>query len=204
VPLFAREGVPIGVVCVLDSQARKADAEDLLILEQLGRQGSLLLQMLALGREENELPGRYGAGMVLRPTLEVMVDAELRLLRQYGGSLSLALIELNDVEPVRQRILHASSRERLGPRRVAIYKRDRADGAGAFVSDLVHGVEAAADVDAVGEADIAGTQLPGLGGPDLVRLAELGLQQALDSGGRWDRLVLRHEALPPMEPAAAH
>jgi hypothetical protein len=49
-----------------------------MILEQLGRQGSLLLRLLALGRPESELPGRLGPGMALRPTLEVLGDRAAR------------------------------------------------------------------------------------------------------------------------------
>ncbi len=117
VPLLAPEGIPIGVVCLLDSHARRTHAEDLAILEQVGRQGSLLLKLLALGRPESELPGRLGAGMMLRPSLELLVDAELRLLRQRTGSMELAVVEMDDPEQMREAVLQARDRERLGARR---------------------------------------------------------------------------------------
>ena len=78
----------------VDAHARQTYAEDLVILEQIGRQGSLLLKLLALGRPESELPGRLGAGMMLRPSLELLVDAELRLLRRNAGSMELAVVEM--------------------------------------------------------------------------------------------------------------
>ena len=173
-------------------------AEDLLILEQVGRQGSLLLKLLALGRPEAELPGRLGAGMMLRPGLEMLVDAELRVLRHSGGSMELAVIEMDDPDQLREAVLHARNRERLGagafgPWRVAVYKRDRADGAAGEIRTLLSGFDGTTLLHGVGAAGIAGTQLPAIGGQDLIRLAELALEQALQTGGGRHRLVLQHE-----------
>src|SRR5215471_6776260 len=113
VPLLAPEGIAIGVICLLDSNVRRTQAEDLLILEQVGRQGSLLLRLLALGRPESELPGRLGAGMLLRPALELLIDAEMRLLRQAGGSIEVAVVEMDDPEHMREAVMQAGNRERL-------------------------------------------------------------------------------------------
>ena len=198
VPLLAPEGIPIGVVCLIDSQARRTSAEDLTILEQVGRQGSLLFRLLALGRPESELPGRYGAGMMLRPSLEVLVDAELRRLRQSTGSMELAVVEMDDLEQMRQAVLQARSRERLGagalgPTRVAVYKRHPQGGAAHEIRALLASVERTSQVRAVGAAGIGGAQLPAVTGQDLIRLAELALEQALQAGGGTQRLVLQHE-----------
>jgi CheY-like chemotaxis protein len=201
VPLLAPEGIPIGVVCLVDSQARKTHAEDLVILEQIGRQGSLLLKLLALGRPESELPGRLGAGMMLRPSLEVLLDAELRLLRQSSGSLELAVVEMDDPQQMREAVLQARDRERLGagalaPTRVAVYKRhtggDAANEIRALLSSFDDGT---VRLRGVGAAGIIGdVELPGITGQDLIRLAELALEQALQTGGA-QRLVLQHEVL---------
>jgi len=198
VPLMAPEGDPIGVVCLVDAQARRMYAEDLTILELLGRQGSLLLQLLALGRPESELPGRLGPGMMLRPALEVLVDAELRRLRQSTGSMELAVVEMDDPQQMREAVLQARSRERLGagalaPTRVAVYKRDPRDGAASEIRTLLAGLEGTTHLRAVGSAAIAGAQLPAVTGQDLIRLAELALEQALQTGGGTQRLVLQHE-----------
>ena len=93
------------MICLLDANPRHTRAEDLLILEQVGRQGSLLLKMLALGRPESEFPGRLGPGMLLRPSLELIVDAEVRLLRETGGSMELAIAELDDPEELREAVV---------------------------------------------------------------------------------------------------
>jgi CheY-like chemotaxis protein len=199
VPLLAPEGMPVGVICLLDSEPRRASAEDLLILEQVGRQGSLLLKLLALGMPDSELPGRLGAGMVLRPSLELMVDAELRLLRRAGGSMELAVVEMDDAQELREAVVRAQNRERLaagalGPRRVAVYKRDRADGAGTEIQTLLDSLEATTRLYGVGAAGISGTRVPALCGQDLLRLAELELEEALASGGGMQRMVLEHHA----------
>jgi CheY-like chemotaxis protein len=203
VPLLAPERVPIGVICLLDSQPRTTHTEDLLILEQVGRQGSLLLKLVALGRPESELPGRLGPGLLLRPSLDLMVDAELRLLRKIGGSMELAVVEMDDPQELREAVVQACNRERLGagalgPRRVAGYKRDRSDGAAAEIHKLLNNLETTTHLHGVGAAGIVGTQLPALSGQDLVRLAELELENALLTGGR-QRMVLQHEVMRASE-----
>ena len=201
VPLLAPEGIPIGVVCLVDARARKTYAEDLVILEQIGRQGSLLLKLLALGRPESELPGRLGAGMMLRPTLEVLLDAELRLLRQSAGSLELAVVEMDDPQQMREAVLQARDRERLGagalaPTRVAVYKRHAGGDAANEIRALLSSFDGPVRLRGVGAAGIiGGTQLPAVTGQDLIRLAELALEQALQTGGGAQRLVLQHEVL---------
>jgi CheY-like chemotaxis protein len=200
VPLLAPEGMPIGVVCLIDPRARATSAEDLLILEQVGRQGSLLLKLVALGRPESELPGRLGPGLMLRPSLDLLVDAELRLLRRNGGSMELAVVEMNDPQELREAVVRARNRERLGagelgPRRVAVYKRDRAGGAAAEIEELLSDLETRTPLGGVGAAGIAGSQLPALGGQDLIRLAELELDEALLTG-KSCRLALQHEMMP--------
>jgi len=199
VPLLAPEGIPIGVICLVDERARTTHAEDLLILEQLGRQGSLLLKLLALGRPDSELPGRLGPGLVLRPSLDVMIDAELRLLRKIGGSMELAVVEMDDPQELREAVLRAHDRERLaagalGPRRVAVYKRDREGGAAYEIERLLSDLESTTQLQGVGMAGIVGTRLPALTAQDLFRMAELELEEALLTGGR-KRLVLQHEVV---------
>ena len=161
VPLLAPEGTPIGVICLLDARPRTTQAEDLLILEQVGRQGSLLLKLLAGGRPESELPGRLGPGLVLRPSLDLMVDAELRMLRKLGGSMELAVVEMDDPQDLRQAVVRARDRERLGAgalgaRRVAVYKRDKEGGAAEEIDRLLGELEATTHLQGVGAAGIAG------------------------------------------------
>jgi len=192
VPLLAPEGIPIGVICLIDPRARATSAEDLMILEQVGRQGSQLLKLLALGRPDAELPGRLGPGLMLRPSLDLLVDAELRLLRRNGGSMELAVVEMDDPQELREAVMRARNRERLGagelgPTRVAVYKRDRAHGAADEIVDLLSELETRVPLNGVGAAGIAGSHLP-------ARLAELELEEGLLSGQR-QRLVLQHEVM---------
>src|SRR5262249_462837 len=147
-----------------------------------------------------------GPGLVLRPSLDLMVDAELRMLRKLGGSMELAVVEMDDPEELRQAVVQAHDRERLGagvlgPRRVAVYKRDREVGAAGEIDKLLSDLEATTHLQGVGAAGIVGTRLPALTGQDLVRLAELELEDALLTGER-QRLVLRHEVMLPGEHAA--
>jgi twitching motility two-component system response regulator PilH len=198
VPLLSPDGDPIGVVCLVDAKARRTYAEDLTILEQVGRQGSLLLRLLALGQPASELPGRLGPGMMLRPSLELLVDAELRRLRQSTGSMEVAVVEMDDPQQMREAVLHARNPERLGagalgPTRVAVYKRHPLDGAAGEIRTLLVGLERTTQLRAVGAAGIGGTQLPAVTGQDLIRLAELTLEQTLQTGGGTQRLVLQHE-----------
>jgi hypothetical protein len=134
---------------------------------------------------------------MLRPSVDLLVDAELRLLRRHGGSMELAVVEMNDPQELREAVVRARDRERLGagelgPRRVAVYKRDHAGGAAAEIEELLSDLRT--PLGGVGAAGIAGSQLPALGGPDLVRLAELELDEALLTGKR-HRLALQHEEM---------
>jgi hypothetical protein len=198
VPLVAPTGIAIGVVCVLDPQPRKTHAEDLIILEQVGRQGSLLLRMLAMHSPPSQLPGRYGAGMMLRPSLEVVADAEMRLLREIGGSMELAVVEIDEPERLRELVVSAPSRERLGAgvlgaTRVTVYKRASDGHAAAHIAEILRRVNETASPLGAGIAAIEGSGMPALTGRDLIHLAELSLEQALQSGGGTRRLVLQHD-----------
>jgi twitching motility two-component system response regulator PilH len=202
VPLLAPSGVAIGVVCIIDPLPRHTHAEDLQILERVGKQGSLLLRMLATQSPSSHLPGRLGAGMMLRPTLEVILEAEVRMLRESGGSMALAVVELEEPERMRELVLSAPDRQRLGAgalgtTRVAVYKRDANDDAAAQIDEILRRLEETTPSLGVGVASIEGSGLPAIGGRDLIRLAEVSLDHALQSGGGTERLVLHHEATQP-------
>jgi CheY-like chemotaxis protein len=202
VPLIAPTGIPIGVVCILDRQPRQTLAEDLLILEQVGRQGSLLIRMLAINSPESQLPGRLGAGMMLRPSLELVLDAEVRMLCSLGGSMEVAVVELADPERMRELVVGAENRERLGAgalgtTRVAVYKRDTGLNAAAQIEEILRRLQQTASPLGVGITGLEGSGLPALGGHDLIRLAEVSLDQALQTGSGTERLLLQHAASHP-------
>ena len=136
--------------------------------------------------------------MLLRPALELLIDAEMRLLRQAGGSIEVAVVEMDDPEHMREAVMQAGNRERLaagalGSTRVAVFKRDRSCEASSEIHALLSGLNATTPLLGVGASGIAGHQLPALGGPELLRLAELALEHTLQSGNAEERLVLHHE-----------
>jgi hypothetical protein len=129
------------------------------------------------------------------------VDSELRLLRQSAGSMELAVVEMDDPEQMREAVLQARDRERLGagaltPTRVAVYKRNARGDAAAAIHTLLSSFDETVRLRGVGTAGIIGdAQLPAVTGQDLIRLAELALEQALQTGGGAQRLMLQHEVL---------
>jgi CheY-like chemotaxis protein len=198
VPVLAPDKTPIGVLCVLDARPRAIAAEDLLILEHFG---CVVSQRLALVRPES---GPYpGPGVFDRETFSLLIDAEARLLHRDGGSMELGVVEVDDVRTVGEAVAHATVRERLaasvvGATRVAICKRDRNDGAARQVEAVLGEVRAAGSLRAAGGASIAGSGPPAVGGQDLLHLAEVALDNALQVGGGTQRLVLQHEVSAPM------
>jgi CheY-like chemotaxis protein len=198
VPLHAPEGASIGALCLLDKHPRLIPAEDLLLLEHIGRRGSILIRLLTEGRPYSELPGRLGPGMALQDTFEMMVTLEARLLRRNGGSLVVAVFDVDDPPQVGDAIMHARCRERLasgqlGPRRVAVVKRDPADGARAQLDELLRDLGTAVRLGTVGAVDLAGEALPLFPGGELIHLAELTLEQAREDGSGVESLVMRRE-----------
>lgn len=201
VPVFGGDRLAVGVICLFDGKPRAFAAEDLAILELFGRETAQFLSGLAAGRPPAALPGRNGAGMMHGSALEVVLDAEVRLLRRVGGSMTLAIVEAADLWAVCEAFAASPSPLRLGagviaPARVALYKRETGDDSAAAIEALLAAVEARTHVSAVGLVSVGGAGLPALDGRDLLHLANLALDRALASDGGIDRLVLRHELQP--------
>jgi len=140
--------------------------------------------------------------MMLRPSLEVILDAEVRMLRKLGGSMELAVVELEDPERMRELVMGAKDRERLGAgalgtTRVAVYKRDTGPNATPHIEEILRRLEQTAPPLGIGITAVEGSGLPALGGQDLIRLAEMSLEQALQTGTGTERLVLQHAADHP-------
>ena len=122
-------------------------------------------------------------------------------LKIYGGTLTPFggfALSAPLKEQMRQAVLQVPSPERLGagalgPTRVAVYKRHPQEGAADEIRTLLAGFEGTSQLRAVGVAGIMGAHLPAITGQDLIRLAELALEQALEAGGGIQRLVLQHE-----------
>jgi CheY-like chemotaxis protein len=198
VPLRTVDDVPVGVVCAFDQQPRQFYADDLVILEQFGRRGSALLDLLARGRFDQELPGILGAGLLARVTFELLLDAEARILRRAGGSLEIIVVELHEVEAARTVVLEAREPQRLaattlGTHRVGLFKRDPGPAAARKLEEILAQLSQHTVLCAAGSACMAGDELPALSGQDLLHLAEVALDGALETGGGMQRLVLQQE-----------
>jgi len=171
----------------------------------LARIGSLTLALLADGRALAELPTTLKAGLVLRRTFELLLDAELRLLQRTGGSLELVAIEVDDPQRVTEALRTAEHQTRLvagflDRRRVAIFARDTGDGAEGTIAAVVRTLGAGRPLRAAGATAVSGKGLPPLAGFDLLRLAEIALDQAELTGGR-QRLSLHHEISQSVYPS---
>jgi hypothetical protein len=174
-------------------------AEDLLILEHFGSTVSSRGLALEPGRSE---PDR-GPAVSDRETFSLMVDAEARQLHRDGGSMELDMLEVGDLRTVSEALAHATVHERLaaavvGAERVAICKRDRTDGAARQLQAVLREVTAAGSLRAAGAASIAGSGPPAVAGQDLLHLAEVALDNALEVGGGTQRLVLQVEVSAPV------
>jgi CheY-like chemotaxis protein len=198
VPLTSPEGVAVGVLALIAAQRRRVPAEDLLILEQLGRRASLLAAAPEAAGRQRRLPA---PGVAVSGTFDVLLDAELRLLQRLGGSLELALVEIDDTDAVSSALSQVTAPERLlgcvrGPGCAAVYKRESGPNAQIAVTEALrvlrhsgHGSAAA------GLVGVSGDSLPTLGAAALFRMAELALDQSIAAGGGSHRIRLTVEPI---------
>jgi CheY-like chemotaxis protein len=197
VPLVGPEGVAVGVLCLFDDEARTFQAEDLLILEQLGRRASQLIDALAAGRP-TEQGWSTSPGMAIASTFEWLLDAELRLLERQGGSLELAVVEIADPVRISDVLMQHDERERLaggvlGPARGAIFKRDRGRGSARVMDDLFRSLSDKSIDHAAGIVSVADPDTARIGASGLIRIASLALERALQSEAGMQRVVVQSE-----------
>ncbi len=193
VPL-ASNGIPVGTICLFDAVPRIFGAEDLSILEEVGR-GAL--------SSANALPGAVDRiGLFTAGTFSRLLAAELLLHRRHGGSLDLVLVEHAPVADI-DRILGAAhgavSRQRFGVSRrgvdtLALFKRDPTPtGASRTLGDALVALGRVAPVRAAGWISL-GDHLPSPSAPDLFELARGAFEQARASGaGTIERFELRRQ-----------
>jgi CheY-like chemotaxis protein len=197
VPLIGPEGVTVGVACLFDGSPRMFQAEDLLILEQVGRRASELIDALVAGRP-TEQGWSTSPGMAIASTFEWLLDVELRLLARYGGSLELAVVELADPVRISEVLAHGSDRERLAggvlaPNRGAVFKRDRGSGSARVMDELFRSLAAKSIHHVAGIVSVADPDTARIGASGLIRIASLALERALQSDGGMRRVVFRSE-----------
>lgn len=203
VPLTTHDGAPVGVVCLADRRPRSFALEDLELLQHFARRGALLVRMITGQGAHGEMPARFGPGVLVPSMFATLVDLELKLLDNNGGSFALAAIESVDVAIVGALLARAPDRERLvagvwSAGRVGICARNRDGNAGARIDALVRELLRVVPDAAVGVTALSGVDLPAFTSQDVMRLSRLALERAISAGGGTAHLALAGEAVAQM------
>jgi CheY-like chemotaxis protein len=193
VPILAG-GIPVGSICLFDAVPRAIAAEDLQVLEELGR------TTLA---GPGALPDTVAhVGAVQTSTFRHLLAAELLLHHRQGGSLDLAFVEYapgRDLDEVLAAIHGASPRSRLGVAgrgsdAVALFKRaGTTTGASNAIGAAIGAIAGVAPLRAAGWISL-GVELPSPSVQELIELARGALGQAhAGRAGTIERLELKRE-----------
>ena len=197
VPLVVPEGVTIGVLCLADPQPRAFNTEDLLILEMIGRRSSQLIDAMASQRPTE--PGWTTCpGMAVPSTFQWLLDTELHLFARLGGSMELAVLEVDDPRRISDVLMRQNERQRLvggifGATRGAVFKRDPAPGAGRVMDGVLQGIAATSGRRAAGVVSLASSVMARIGASQLLRIASVALEESLEADGNVHRVLLRSE-----------
>jgi CheY-like chemotaxis protein len=198
VPICAPNGSAFGALCIADSEPRTFVAEDLLLLEHLGRKGSETIKQMV---SRTGLFSFWSTpGVFSRQTFETLLGIELELLRREGGAIELAVVEVDANELSKSDIWLIERGRRLamgafGASLFAFYNRGRDERVvAARVTALLKRLEFVASPRAIGAAALIGNSIPSVTGHELVALAF----DALANAGRGElgtieRFVLRRE-----------
>jgi hypothetical protein len=194
---FLFEDVPVGGVGLLDSVAHPFEAEDLLVLEGLGRD-------VARGLHDVSSVAT-NLGFVPPPLFDRMLAAELSLLHRKRGGVEVLLVEMDPAAMRQELALEILDRggHRLAICRreagtLAIYKRDsNAVAATSTIAAALATLVATGSVRATGWISVVGDGLPTLSPGVVLRLAGFALDQSRASPvRRIERLELGHKATP--------
>ena len=183
VPLLF-EDVPIGALGLFDRVPHPFTAEDLLILEGVGRNFSEAL------RPESPLLGNLG--FVPSPLMDLMLASELALLHRGRGALELLVVEMDlgargSADALE--ILHRGSPRLAVCRRdsetIALFKRDSdATVAREIITSSLSVLQATGAVRAAGWVSIVDTGLAPVPGEIALRLVDVALDHSRSTGGR--------------------
>jgi CheY-like chemotaxis protein len=202
VPVHGPSGVPVGVMCLFDDQPRDVEAEDLITLQELGRNSSAVLALLARG-DPAGFTTRLGGGVWPRTIFEHVLDCELRLLWRQGGTLTLAMMIASDMDVVREVMSRAPSRERLmcclsSETHLILCKRAPDAGAGDAIAALVAELSGPLELEAAGRVDLAGHGPKVFSAHEVIRLAEVALAHAVEgeAGMLTLTMIADHSDLP--------
>jgi CheY-like chemotaxis protein len=190
------DGVPIGALGLVDRVPHAFEAEDLLILEGIGRGASHAL------RSGSRIDGAFG--FVSPALFDDMLGAELSLLHRRRGALELVVVEMAPAAVHGELALELAGRG--GPRcavcsreagALAIFKRD-ADAANArrAIAAALATLRATGSVRATGWVSVVDAGLPSVPPETVLRLASLALDQSRSSdSGRIERMSIVGETV---------
>jgi CheY-like chemotaxis protein len=194
VPLVMNGGAPVGVVCLFDPSIRRVDVDELAVLSLMARRGSdVLVRFAELGDATTLV--RPGEGVVAPELFEDLLDAEMRILDRKGGSMELAVVDVDDMREVSAAIVRAPQRERLiagslGGGRVTLFKRAADSDARSALAAVLDDLRASKTAREVGVVDVVGSGARGLSARDLVHVASVALDRAIERGGDVRRVVI--------------
>ena len=182
VPLLF-DDVPIGALGLFDRAAHPFPAEDLLILEGVGRNFSQAL------RRESPLVGNIG--FLPSPLFDLMLASELALLHRGRGALELLVVDMDPGalgSPQALDILQRGSPRLALCRRdagtIALFKRDPdADTARDVIAASLSALQAIGAVRAAGWISIVDSGLAPVPGEIALRLAGVALDHSRSTGG---------------------
>jgi CheY-like chemotaxis protein len=198
------EDVPIGAVGLFDRAAHPFGAEDLLILEGIGRESSLALRY--------ESPMLSNLGFVPPSSFDLALGSELAVLHRERGGLELLLVEM---EPAAIRSELALEILRRGAPRLAlcrreagtlaIFKRDSsAVVARNAISESLSTLQATGAVRATGWVSVVDTGLEPVASEVVLRLVGLALDQSRSTGtGHIERMLIVTEPTRDASPIAS-
>jgi GAF domain-containing protein len=195
-PLLFQD-VPVGALCLVDRDTHSFAAEDLHVVEGLGRDAAsdLVRNLESIAANLGILP---------KSLFDRMLGAELSLLHRKKGGLDLVLLDVDSPAITSKLALEMVARG--GSRfavcrdsgRLAVFKRDSdASVATRAISASLQSLAPAAAVRAAGWVSIVDDGLPLLPSDAVLRLGALLLDQSqTDSGRRIKRMVVGGAAAP--------
>ncbi len=188
------EDVPIGAIGLFDRAPHSFGAEDLMILEGVGRRASHALR--------RDSPLVHDVGFVPPPLFDLMLASELAMLHRDRGGLELLLVEM---EPGAIGSEQALELLRRGSPRLALCRRDvgaialfKRDPSAAVARDVISAslaaLQASGGVRAAGSVSIVDSGLAPVPGEIALRLVDVALGHARTSGtGRIERTLIATE-----------
>jgi CheY-like chemotaxis protein len=197
VPLLFQD-VAVGALVLMDQRPHSFEAEDLLILERIGRYLAGGLPDTLQRIRERTLTGQ-NVGLVPPAVFESMLAAELALLHRERGWLDLLLVEIDATSLDPDWAIHLAGGRRFGLCRrdagtLALFKRGSTSTAASAVSDVLTALRTVVTVRAVGWVSVVDNGLSRVPDQLLLQLAGMALEEArLSPAHPVERIVIRRE-----------